>query len=103
MGNNIHNAADPGAIKKKEKINKTKRFLEAEEIKSILSTKLGRRFIWRHMSDAGIFTSCFTGNSATFFNEGKRDVGLKILAEVMEYSPDSFVTMMKESKETEEE
>ena len=102
MGNGQQNAADVDQIKKGAKNDKTKRQIEVDDMRVILSTRQGRRFIWRHMSNAGIFQSCFTGNSATFFNEGRRDIGLKILAEVQEASPDSYLLMMKEARNEEE-
>lgn len=98
MGNGQTNAADVEQVKKGSKEEKTKRQIEIDDIKFILSTRQGRSFVWRHMTNAGIFQSCFTGNSATFFNEGRREVGLKMLAEVNEASPDSYLQMMKESR-----
>ena len=92
------NASDSKQVEKGAKSEKTKRQFEVDQVKFILSTQQGRAYIWRHMSAAGIFESCFTGNSATFFNEGRREVGLKMLAEVNEASPDSYVQMMKEAK-----
>ena len=97
------NAADLDQVKKGAKIDKSKRQDEIDDIRFVLSTRQGRRFIWRHLTNAGIFQSCFTGNSSTFFNEGRRDIGLKILAEVNASSPDSYILMMKESNEGENE
>ena len=98
MGNGQTNAADIDQIKKGAKNEKSKRQVEIDDMKFILSTRQGRSFVWRHMTNAGIFQSCFTGNSATFFNEGRREVGLKLLAEVQEASPESYLQMMKEAK-----
>ena len=95
------NAADKDQVVKEAKLEKTKRLVEIDDIKVVLSTRAGRRFIWKHLTGTGIFQSCFTGNSATFFNEGRREVGLKILAEVNAASPDSYLLMMKESNEAE--
>lgn len=93
-----NNAADPIEIKRKGKEEKLNSSIEIADTRFILSTQQGRRFIWKYLTHAGIFTTSFTGNSTTFFNEGKRDVGLKLLADVMEASPESYVSMMRESK-----
>jgi hypothetical protein len=96
------NAADPATVKKREKTEKFLRDQEIADVKFLLSTQQGRRYIWKHMSNAGIYNTSFTGNSTTFFNEGKRDIGLKMLAEVMEASPESYVQMMKEANQGED-
>lgn len=45
---------------------------------------------------AGMFDQAFTGNSQTFFNEGKREVGLEVVALLNEVDPYEFVRLMKE-------
>ena len=95
---NQTNAADHEQVKKGSKNESSRRQQEVDDIRVVLSTRQGRRFVWRHMTNAGIFQSCFTGNSATFFNEGKRDVGLKLLAEVQEAGEELYLRMMKEAK-----
>ena len=42
----------------------------------VLSTELGRWFFCRLLDRTDILKQSFTGNSETFFNEGKRKVGL---------------------------
>lgn len=97
------NAADKDQVVKSAKKEKTLRDQEIDDIKVVMSTRPGRRFIWRHMGNAGIFQSCFTGNSATFFNEGRRDIGLKILAEVNAAGPEFLMQMMKEAHQEDEQ
>lgn len=70
---------------------------EAEDFKWVVSTEQGRRFIWDLLAFTGIYRSSFTGNSQTFFNEGRRDVGLKVLGMVNEHAPEAYVTMLKEN------
>lgn len=72
--------------------------VDAEDIKFVMSSKQGRRVVWRLLAKAGIYKSSFTGNSETFFNEGMRAVGLFLLDEVMRNSPDAFMQMTLESK-----
>lgn len=99
MTDERYDASDPKKVKaarKKEKfIDKT----YLNDMKYILSLKQGRRLIWKYMENAGIFRTSFTGNSTTFFNEGRRDIGLQILADVMAADPDKYILMSKESEE----
>lgn len=71
---------------------------EIEDFKWLVAHKQGRRILWRLLSMTGVFTSSMTGNSQTFFNEGRRDIGLQLMAEVNEHSLEAFVQMMKEAK-----
>lgn len=71
---------------------------EVEDLKWLMSDKRGRRVMWRLLETAGVYRSSFTGNSETFFREGQRNVGLKLLAEIHEHCPDAFVMMLKEHK-----
>lgn len=79
--------------------NETLSELEKNDLVWLMSQARGRRFIWRLLSKAGVFQSSFTGNSATFFNEGRRDVGLWALASITAHCPEDFVKMLTEQKE----
>jgi len=70
---------------------------EREELRYILDDPKGRRFLWRLLDYAGVYNSSFTGNSFTFFNEGRRDVGLFVLDEVTDADPDAYLEMQRES------
>jgi hypothetical protein len=64
----------------------------------ILSSRQGRRFLWRYLERCGVFKTSFDGTSRTYFNEGERNIGLKLLADVNEANIEAYVTMMKEAK-----
>lgn len=66
----------------------------------LLSTRPGRRFVWGLMSDCGIFRTSFDNSgSVTAFNEGRREIGLRVLADVNDAAPDQYLVMLRESKE----
>jgi len=98
METELRNVADETAIKKKTELERTKEILRRTDLRKILSWPEGRRFIWRYLEICGVFTLSFTGNSQTFFNEGQRNIGLKLLAEIMDVAPDALLQMMKDSK-----
>lgn len=100
----VGNAADPKQVKAADKKEKEQDRQEGEDIKSVLSTPAGRRFIWRYLGICGIFQSSYTGESAeTFFNEGKRNVGLALLNDVTGVSPEAYLQMMQEAQEEPED
>ena len=63
----------------------------------VVSTEQGRRFLWDLLGFTGIYRSSFTGNSSTFFNEGRRDVGLRIMGQIHEHAPEAYLAMLKEN------
>jgi hypothetical protein len=71
---------------------------EADDMKWLMSGKRGRRVMWRLLDRAGVFRSSFTGDSATFFNEGQRNMGLIYLGQVHEGAPEAYSTMIEENR-----
>lgn len=94
----VGNAADPEQVKEAEQKEKRGRDLELDDMATILSMPQGRRFIWRYLEACGVFRTSFTGDNATFYNEGQRNVGLRLLADVNEAAPESYALMLQESR-----
>jgi hypothetical protein len=97
----VSNAADPDQVRAASKKEKNSRELELTDFAHVMSTPQGRRFIWRLLDETGFQKSSFTGNSATFFNEGMRNVGLKIWADMNEACPDRYIEMLSEARQRE--
>jgi hypothetical protein len=72
-----------------------------EDLRAVMGTATGRRFIWRLLnSDTGINALSYTGDpSSTDFNEGRRSVGLNLLAEIQRDAPAPWMRMMQERAE----
>lgn len=73
------------------------RELELQDIRKVVSTREGRRFLWRLLAEAKVFGSCFTGNSATFFNEGRREFGVFLLTEMLQADKQAYMLMQDEN------
>lgn len=76
----------------------TTRRTEVEDLRWLMGHKQGRRFVTRLLDKAGVYRTSFTGNSETFFREGMRNLGLFVLSEVMEVTPEQFAKMLEENK-----
>lgn len=74
----------------------TEREYELEDVKALMATESGRRFVARLMEVAGIYRCSFTGNSTTFFNEGQRNVGIQIFADIQIACPEQYSKMLDE-------
>lgn len=96
----VTNSSDEAQIKEAERQEKD----EAEDLRAILQTVRGRRWIYNH-----IFVTCHASWKSivfgcafnTAFNEGVRDVGRSLLEEIMEKHFDLYVKMLKENHDHE--
>lgn len=75
------------------------RKLEVADLKWLAGNVQGRRIVWRLLDRAGIYRSSFNhSGSLMAFAEGKRDMGLFLLAEVSEASPGGFLKLIAENQ-----
>lgn len=96
----VSNAADEGQVKEAAVKVKRGRNQEIQDIAFILGDKRGRRFYWRYLSSCGVYkSSADNSGSWTYFNEGRRNVGLSLMADMDEAAPEAYALMLKESKE----
>ena len=71
---------------------------EADDIKHVMSTEQGRRFVHGILERSGIYRCSFNGQSnTTIFNEGGRNQGLMLLSKVTQHAPGSYQLMLKEN------
>jgi hypothetical protein len=57
--------------------------------------------MWHLIERSGVYRSSLgTAPEQTAFNEGMRNAGLMLLAELEQYAPDQFDLMMKERRST---
>ena len=89
-----HIASNENDVSESEKEAKLERTQEIEDLKRILKTPHGIRFFQRFLIEGKVFNSTFTGNSNTFFLEGKRSLALKVFNDICEASPDKIAEIM---------
>lgn len=95
----VQNAADKEQVKDAAGKEKRGRDREIDDVAHLLADVHGRRFLWRVLEECGVYHQSFNhSGSIMSFNEGKRSVGLLLLRDIMEASPEAYVQMMKEFK-----
>lgn len=67
------------------------------DVQAILETPAGRRYMNHLMEFCGRSRTSFTGNSTTFFNEGARNIALKIEADARSHAPAHYLLMLNEA------
>lgn len=73
---------------------------EQEDIDLIwlMSSRQGRRIVWRWLDKAGVFRLSFNTDALSMaFAEGNRNNGLQLLAQAMSLCPDQYTEMTKEA------
>ncbi|MGJ7508687.1 endopeptidase [Variovorax sp. GT1P44] len=71
-----------------------------DELLWLMSDPRGRRFMWRQLSEFGVYRQSYVPGSfdQTAFNEGRRSVALMLTSQVMQHCPGRFTEMQKEAK-----
>lgn len=95
---------DPLDIREQERANEDQqtrarlnRETEAADVKWLMSSKRGRRIVWRLLDRAGVFRLSFNTNAMQMaFAEGNRNEGLRTLAQIHTLCPELYPLMLKE-------
>jgi hypothetical protein len=95
----VGNAADEEQVKEAKGKEKRREEREQDDMIAVTSIPQGRRLLWRLLSECGVFRSSMTGDNYTYFNEGRRDVGVRLLSEITQANPEAYLQMMKESQD----
>jgi len=67
-------------------------------IRALLSTPIGRQYLFDFLYGCRVFSTVFNEAHATMaFYEGRRCVGLQLLADITKYAPDLNELMMREN------
>ena len=83
-------------MNQQDKIQKRLADERKSDLEWMLLNERGRRILFRLIEDTRSFEVSFTGNSGSYFNDGRKSVGLELFHEVMGISPESFTLMWNE-------
>ena len=91
-------ASDPKVVADAEEKAKLEQDQRLADLKEVLNTPAGIRVISKVLEDGGLFRTSFTGNSKTFFNEGMRNLALKLFSEITDAAPDKLESLILKVK-----
>ena len=93
--------SNPEAVAGKRRTVKAKAMTRREDVATVLSTASGRRFVWALLGKCRVFELSYAQGDPTHtaFNEGARQVGNPLLAEIMTEHAEAYALMAAESKE----
>ena len=98
---------DPTDIRSQERAkadtelrNRLAKDTEESDFKWLMSSKRGRRIVWRDLDHAGVFRLSFSTNAMqTAFAEGNKNAGLRKLELIHTVCPDLYHVMVKEAND----
>lgn len=67
-----------------------------EDFREVLRLPAGRRIVRTILDMTGCMDSVFTGNSKTFYNSGRADVGLEVMRDIAIADPKALMQIMGE-------
>jgi hypothetical protein len=72
---------------------------EGERLAAFLSMPVARRYMWRVLEACHTFGTSYSDNPYRMaFQEGERNIGIKLLADIMRYCPQQYSVMMQEAE-----
>src|SRR5215813_3500225 len=96
----MYNAGERKDVRRAEKEAHLADRQRQEIITQIMSGTPGRRWVLEKLEECHIFRTSFHREpTAMAFNEGQRDIGLRLLNDIMASCPDQYVLMMRENNE----
>lgn len=86
----------------RQKLEEARREAE-QDIQWLMSSERGRRLVFRLLKEARVFCSTYDAAAKDIladmaFNEGRKDIGYRVLAQVNRLAPDEYFLMMKEAR-----
>lgn len=91
-----YNASDEKHVKGRKEQDRQEENRDLDAIQYVMGDVRGRNFVWSLLDQVGIYQDSFTGNSHTFYNEGRRSVGLRLIKSLEALAPVKFIQMWQE-------
>lgn len=92
------NASDPVSVKAQGILTELRSQREQEDLRQIVSTPVGRRFVRRLLDETGPLQNAMTGNANTYFILGKQEVGKKLMSQLLTEMPEIYTKLVQEAK-----
>lgn len=95
-----YNANDRKQIREAKRTARQDDRARQATIASIMSTNLGRQYVYNLLSRCHMFGTSFSTNALSMaFAEGERNIGLALVADIMPICSDQYITMIREAND----
>ena len=95
----VVSATDGSQLMTKERREKQKRQTEMNDLRAVMGTREGRRFLWRTLARSGVNSSVVRMgfDQSAMYLAGKQDIGHFLQAELIEANSGAYLQMQKEA------
>jgi hypothetical protein len=94
-----YDPTDPDAVADRERRGAVRQTRDRADLRALLDRPEGRRWVWRVLEHGGAFHTSYDPDSPLrmAFAEGRRSIGLWLLAELQAAAPGEFAALISES------
>lgn len=98
----VRNAGDPGQVRRAKESDRARAERERNEDNAVWNTYDGRAFTRRLLAECGVYRLSMANDPLwTAFNEGGRNIGLQLMARMLDVAPGAYALMEQEHAERE--
>ena len=99
-----YNSANPEHVKSKKTRAKHAEDQHKNDLRAIMATVGGRRYLWALLGSCGVFLDT-AGTEPLLLGRfmGRRSLGLELLIEIMTICPDEYLVMQSEAMKQDKE
>jgi hypothetical protein len=91
---------DRDKVRDKRRDAKLHEYEEGEALAVLMSSHIGRRWMYRTLEQCHMFTTSYSSSPIRMsFLEGERNIGLRLVADIMAHCPRRYAEMMQEASE----
>lgn len=94
----VKNVGDKEQVRKAALTVKQREIQAANDLRFVLSSRQGRRFIWRVLSYTQMFKSIWRASAEIHKLAGMQEVGLFLTGEITLVDEEAYFQMMREAK-----
>jgi hypothetical protein len=98
----VRNASDEAQVRRAGDRAKSARERYLDDLKLLLGHPQGRNVLWMVLGTCGVFRSVMAPSEQIHYLEGRRSVGLELIADIEDADPKGLIRLMDSCK-TEEE
>jgi hypothetical protein len=93
-----YNAGDAQQVAKREKKAKIRQLEKDSALRALLGAPEGRAWMWDLLEICRVHVSCFSSEGNVMaFQEGQRNIGLILEAQIFKVNPELYLRMIKEN------
>lgn len=94
-----YDAGNRRHVERRIKASKVRERQLADALKWLMADPRGRLLMWDRLADAGVFRLSFAESPELMaFREGRRDLGLRDLGQIMRLCPEQYMRMAAEAQ-----